>query len=572
MSSTRPSSILKTSSNKNSQKPSKGTEKQQQQISKFAATPKEGKNTSLLGKRGAQSPKGATAKHADKDKATDNRFAPLLALEEDDISVEKSSKKTHRKETNQGKKQDTSLRAALQLEAELSKQHQDSESQKKNKSPEKSPNNTSPITSTNETHVLTPEEQPQQANRHMKDQEGKETEDPTPKFTPEQLERRAAAAKRRAEILQEVSNNDHCVSTDLDTRAAYRAARGGPAEVEADPVLEYKEQSRKQSSVKFSSSAGIELKDGQTRPFIHSFDVRVEIKATDSEEDCQKLLQKQLHLFFSMVLQADETALITPYLTLDRSSNGFKDLSMKYPVANIKGFTNVKRYFSRLFPRKEGGQFYCNVILALSRTPESVLSLLCQPLLDNSIGLWRRTTDCKQVSEVGWLLYSSTEQEESRISQLLSKMLKENIGVRWRPVRTSNNFRQTKEANPLANRAPPVRALHVECDSNHVQRIKHKLVKLYGSTSKRFPDGTKMRLIPYNTVISAESKEKYGIVVARQAAFTAKLCTGQSWEFLQNLLLDQKNKDSGRSLRTVLMDIQSSKFPGFPVFHAIDKA
>ena len=553
MSSTRPSSILKTSSNKNTQKPSKGTEKQQQQISKFAATPKDGKNTSLLGKRGAQSPKGATAKHTDKDKATNNRFAPLSEPDEDEVSVEKFSKKTHRKETNQGKKQDTSLRAALQLETELSKQHQDSECLKKDKSPEKSPNNTSPITITNKTHVLSPEEQPQQATRHMKDQEGKESEEPSPKLTLEQLQRRAAAAKRRAEILQEVSN-DPSVSTDLDTRAAYRAARGGPAEVEADPLLEYKEQSKKQSSVKFSSSAGIELKDGQTRPFIHRFDVRIEVKATDSEEDCQKLMQKQLHLFFSMVLQADETALITPYLTLDRSSNGFKDLSMKYPVANIKGFTNVKRYFSRLFPRKEGGQFYCNVILALSRTPESVLSLLRQPLLDNSIGLWRRTTDCEQVSEVGWLLYSSREQEESRISQLLSKMLKENIGVRWRPVRTSNNFRRTKESNLPANRAPPVRALHVECDSNHVQRIKHKLAKLYGSTSKRFPDGTKMRLIPpYNTVISAESKEKYGIVVARQAAFTAKLCTGQSWEFSQNLLLDQK-KQRLRALTTNCSD------------------
>ncbi len=80
-----------------------------------------------------------------------------------------------------------------------------------------------------------------------------------------------------------------------------------------------------------------------------------------------------------------------------------------------------------------------------------------------------------------------------------------------------------------------------------------------------------MRLIPpYNTVISAESKD--GIGLARQAAFMTKLCTGQSWEFSQNLLLDLKNRDSGRSLCTVLMDIKSSKFPDFPVFHDIDKA
>jgi hypothetical protein len=95
----------------------------------------------------------------------------------------------------------------------------------------------------------------------------------------------------------------------------------------------------------------------------------------------------------------------------------------------------------------------------------------------------------------------------------------------------------------------PVCALHIECDSTQVQRVKHKLAMLYGSSSKRFPDGTKMRLIPpFNTVISAESKEKYGIVMARQSAFTAKLGSGTSWEFSQNLLLDHKNKDSGLSL------------------------
>lgn len=46
-------------------------------------------------------------------------------------------------------------------------------------------------------------------------------------------------------------------------------------------------------------------------------------------------------------------------------------------------------------------------------------------------------------------------------------------------------------------------------------------------------------LIPtISTIISQQSKEKYGLVVAKQAAFTAHLVTGTSWEFSQNLLLD----------------------------------
>lgn len=117
-----------------------------------------------------------------------------------------------------------------------------------------------------------------------------------------------------------------------------------------------------------------------------------------------------------------------------------------------------------------------------------------------------------------------------------------------------------------------IRALHLECESSRAQMVKHKIAKIYGSSSKSFPDNTKMRLIPpFNSVNSAESKEKYGIVVARQAAFTSKYCAGQSGEFPQNLLLDHKKRDSGSSSRMLIMQIESSKFSGHPVFHAIDK-
>jgi hypothetical protein len=79
------------------------------------------------------------------------------------------------------------------------------------------------------------------------------------------------------------------------------------------------------------------------------------------------LLQKQLHIFFSLVLQANDSVLIPPYLKSDRDSAGVKDISMKYQVSDIKGFSQVKRYFSRLFPRPEGGQYYLNIIIALTK-------------------------------------------------------------------------------------------------------------------------------------------------------------------------------------------------------------
>ncbi len=126
MSSSRPSSILKTNSNKKPQQLAKGTEKHQQQISKFASGPIED-NTSMLGKRGAQSPKGPNAKSTGTLKTSHNHFAPLLDQDEDEVSTGTLSKKTSRKEQPQGHNQGTSLKVALQLEAELSKKHQDQE-------------------------------------------------------------------------------------------------------------------------------------------------------------------------------------------------------------------------------------------------------------------------------------------------------------------------------------------------------------------------------------------------------------------------------------------------------------
>jgi hypothetical protein len=335
-----------------------------------------------------------------------------------------------------------------------------------------------------------------------------------------------------------------------------------------DPLIRLNTQQR---SKQRDQPTDIQLKENQHRPFIHRYDLKVEIKSTETESECEKLIIKQLHLFFSLILQADSTSIIPPYLSLDRSAGGFTDLSSKFPVTQVQGFTAIKRYFSRIFPRIDGGQFYCNIILATTASPDWLQNSLRQHLRDHRFGLWRRSIDCEQVSEIGWLLYSTRQQDVERISQHLSYLTKEKVGARWRTVRTSNTFQRRR--NTQSDKSPPIQAIHLECDSRMVQSIKYKIAKLYSSTTNTFPDGTKMRLIPpISTIISKESKEKYGLVVARQAAFTSKIATGTSWEFSQNLLLDHKHKTTGLTLREAIMGIESSKYPGLPVFHTVDKA
>jgi hypothetical protein len=71
---------------------------------------------------------------------------------------------------------------------------------------------------------------------------------------------------------------------------------------------------------------------------IHRFDLRIELKSFNHEDAAQKKLGN----FFSTLLQGDPTAIILPYLKLDRVATGIADLSERNTVASIKGVLNLK--------------------------------------------------------------------------------------------------------------------------------------------------------------------------------------------------------------------------------------
>jgi hypothetical protein len=76
--------------------------------------------------------------------------------------------------------------------------------------------------------------------------------------------------------------------------------------------------------------------------------------------------------------------------------------------------------------------------------------------------------------ELGWLLYSSRQQDEKRLSQLLSKLTGGKIGARWQLIRMNTNVRRVTE--PAENsRRQEVRAVHLECDTQAAQYVKHKV-------------------------------------------------------------------------------------------------
>ena len=142
-------------------------------------------------------------------------------------------------------------------------------------------------------------------------------------------------------------------------------------------------------------------------------------------------------------------------------------------------------------------------------------------LMDQKISLWPNACDHESVSDIGWLLYSTREQDSDCIAEMLSSLVGEMIGAKWRPIRTADGFTRKKDNEGSAAKEP-VRALHLEGASDRVHNLRDKLAQWYGTSSTSFPDGTKMRLIPpYSTMISRANKMKYGSIVARQEALNA---------------------------------------------------
>jgi hypothetical protein len=312
----------------------------------------------------------------------------------------------------------------------------------------------------------------------------------------------------------------------------------------------------------------ITLKRGIIRHYTARYDLRFKLKTTTNDDESQVAIHRILTEFVNIILQADDSTIIPPYLNLDRHTNSINDLSSTYLVSELNNFTALKTYFARLYSRPEGGQMYCSVILAGSMASTDLLNAVKYKLSSLDMGLWSRPTDHEQVSDVGWLLYSCRSQDEFRIASMLSEFLNIIIGARWRQIRTSEG----QKKKDSAHQENIVRAIHLEGPSHRIHDIKSALSKWYGSSASSFLDGTKMRLIPpFQSVISADDKAKYGAVVARQAAFLSRLATGTSWEFATNLTLDRVHPSTGTTLRGILMSIDSLVYKGKPVFHSIDR-
>jgi hypothetical protein len=286
----------------------------------------------------------------------------------------------------------------------------------------------------------------------------------------------------------------------------------------------------------------ITLKKGITRPHIHLYTLRFKTNKPCSDNDEQQTIQATLQIFLETVLQADPKAIIPPYLELDRGDKNIVDLSSSFSVASIDSFHSLKKYFFCLSQWNKEGQSWCSLILALNTPFPQFMEKARYALENQYFSLWPKASDNETATDVGWLLYSTRHQDEVRLASLFSRLTGENSGVKWKPIRTTTGPNRRKDPQDTSDK---VNALHIECAADRVQEVRAKLATWYDSTSKCFPDGLKMRLVPtFSSILSGANKSRFALCLSRQTALSAGLASGTTWEMTNNIMLDQQDPNS----------------------------
>jgi hypothetical protein len=207
---------------------------------------------------------------------------------------------------------------------------------------------------------------------------------------------------------------------------------------------------------------------------------------------------------------------------------------------------------------------YPNVRIGHEKPLKDIRCNMRSWLMEGNHGMFYKMLQAESSSEVGWLLYSTRDMDQGALVDEMSDILGFNLGLRWKVIDIGVRGKIPDSQT--------VHALSVEVEQSHRQDYQRKLIAMYGRAVKEvheYPNGVRLRFVKqksdcYNT----NKKGKIDRLRQRQQMFNKSIQQTQTWDIM---LLDHSIEPGVQpTLCQMIMETNSRKYPGTPLFHSVD--
>ena len=165
----------------------------------------------------------------------------------------------------------------------------------------------------------------------------------------------------------------------------------------------------------------------------------------------------------------------------------------------------------------------------------------------------------ERTKEVGFFTNSFFTMDLTNIQDQIEPIIGCSVGLRWKPI-----------AGTYGKEGKPVKALHVEVDTQYYHKALKLLSHNFGKGTTGFQDGRKMRFfVSLRNAKSAQTKAVIKRAIERQKFFEKEVKRDYFSDILHLDVIPRESKLP--SMRTMITSIKSIQFPHLQMIHSVDE-
>ena len=148
----------------------------------------------------------------------------------------------------------------------------------------------------------------------------------------------------------------------------------------------------------------------------------------------------------------------------------------------------MRVYFFREQARSSGGRVFTDVFVHHSIPMDDLKGDLEWFLKENQMAIYKKQLQVEETSQQGWLLYSTQALDNEVLANAIEAEIEVKVALRWKYINSVKYLSDDGERKKWM-------ATHIEVDLKDAKKASRGLKRIYGSQSKSFPLGIRMRVV-----------------------------------------------------------------------------